>query len=454
MLISNHFSRKSFMMKKKLLYIVLMLIITTSGCVKLDYENPNGPTDTQVLTSREGLLTLSVGMKQYYATTGLQNLLINPGVTARELKGITTFTNVLELEAGGTALPTFNGNVLGVWSSMLRTMGMAEDLLNNADAVLETDIATRTGIIAFASLFKAMAIGGLATGFEQFPIETVEEGGATFVTRQVALEAAVKLLDDAAAALAGTPPSAEFTTRVVAPDMVLIDCINAYRARLNMMLGKYAESLAAANLVNLNSKSQFVYNTQSPNPVYQQVVVAINYKPRENFGLPSALVESGDARLKFYLDTPNVTVGGEVLKRLKGFFDDITKPIPVYLPDEVRLLKAEAIIRSGGSLGDALVQINAVRTQVSGDPFGVNASLPAYAGPVTSADLLLEVYRQRSAELFLQGVRLEDSRRFARPAPPANVNPVPATFERNRNFYPYPDQERLTNPNTPQDPQI
>jgi starch-binding outer membrane protein, SusD/RagB family len=441
-------------MKKSLLYMFLVLLTMVTACVKLDYENPNGPTDTQVLSSREGLITLAVGMKQFYATSGLQSLLITPGVTARELKGITTFTNVLELEAGGTALPTFNGNVLGVWSNMLRTMGMAEDILNNADEVLATDNATRSGMVAFAGLFKAMSITGLATAFEQFPIETDEAGAATFVTRQAALEAAVKLLDDALTGLTATPPSAEFTTRVAGTDMVLVDCINVYRARINMMLGKYAESLAAANAVNLATKSQFIYNTQSPNPVYQQVQVAINYKPRANFGLPSTLVDPNDGRLAFYFSTPDVSVGGETLKTLKGFFDDIAKPIPVYLPDEVRLLKAEAILRSGGPLADALIQINAVRTQVSGDPFGVNANLPAYAGPVTRDALLLEVYSQRSAELFLQGLRMEDSRRFGRPVPPVNVNPVPNTLERNRNFYPYPDQERLTNRNTPLDPTI
>jgi hypothetical protein len=73
---------------------------------------------------------------------------------------------------------------------------------------------------------------------------------------------------------------------------------------------------------------------------------------------------------------------------------------------------------------------------------------------MTAPELLVEVYRQRCAELFLSGLRLEDSRRFGRPAPPTNVNPVPVTFERNRNFYPYPDQERLINPNTPADPVI
>ncbi len=97
---------------------------------------------------------------------------------------------------------------------------------------------------------------------------------------------------------------------------------------------------------------------------------------------------------------------------------------------------------------DALTQINLVRTQTAGDPFGVNAGLPPYSGPVTQADLLLEVYKQRCAELYLSGQRLEDSRRFNRPFSPENLT------ERNRNFYPYPDQERVNNPNTPPDPVI
>jgi starch-binding outer membrane protein, SusD/RagB family len=441
-------------MKKQFIYIFTTIVVLAAGCTKLDFKNINAPTIDQVLTTREGLITLSIGMKQYYSTNGLQTLLLTPGTTAREVKGITTFTNILEIEAGGTALPTFNGNVLGVWRSMLRTMSMAEDLISNAPVVLESDINTQTGIVAFGKLFKAMSIAGLATSFEQLPVQTDETGNASFVTRVAGLQEAVKLLDEAITAIGATPPSAEFNTRVLGADIVFADVINAYRARYNMMLGNYAAALAAANAVNLATKSQFVYSDQSPNPVYQQVAVSANYRPRADFGLPAGFVDPADGRLSFYLSTPDAVVGGETLKTLKGFFDAINKAIPFYLPDEMRLLKAEALIRSNGSIPNAIVEINAVRTQSSGDPFGVHANLPVYAGAITPDALLLEIYRQRSAELFLQGLRLEDSRRFARPAPPTNVNPVPVTFERNRNFYPYPDQERLTNPNTPTDPAI
>jgi len=170
--------------------------------------------------------------------------------------------------------------------------------------------------------------------------------------------------------------------------------------------------------------------------------------PRDNFGLPANLYYAGDQRYNFYFNGIKTVVGGEVTVGLTGFAASQTTPIPVYLTDEIKLIKAEAILRLNGSLSDALAQINAVRTQVSGDPFGVNAGLPPYAGEVTSDALLLEVYKQRCAELYLSGLKWEDTRRFNRPAPPADLS------ERNRIFYPYPDQERLNNPNTPEDPAI
>jgi len=54
---------------------------------------------------------------------------------------------------------------------------------------------------------------------------------------------------------------------------------------------------------------------------------------------------------------------------------------------------------------------------------------------------LTELYRQRSIELFMSGLRLEGIRRFNRP-----------DAERKRNFFPYPFRERDNNPNTPLDP--
>ncbi|MFT4031095.1 MAG: RagB/SusD family nutrient uptake outer membrane protein [Siphonobacter sp.] len=434
-------------MMKSIRLLILVAAWSVTGC-KMDITNPNGPTDAQVLTTRDGMITLSIGMRQFYSTSALESLLLAPGATTREIKGITTFTNVLEIEAGGTALPTNNANVLNYWLRMYRVMGMAEDLMANAPTVLVNDVAMQNGIVAHANLFKAMALGGLAMAFEQLPLQTDKSGQATFSDRKAALTEAIQLLDNAAALVKTSPPSASFISSVTGSDFDLVNTIHAYQARYNLWAGNYAAAIEAANAVDLSAKSQFVYSTQSANPIYQQIQISANFAPRANFGLPASLVEPDDQRLAFYLTTPDKVVDGETLKTLKGFFSAIDTPIPVYMPDEIRLIRAEAIVRSNGDLASAVSDINAVRTQQSGDIFGVNAGLSAYSGAVTSDALLLEIYKQRGAELFLSGQRLEDSRRFNRPAPPTYMT------ERTRNFYPYPDQERLTNPNTPVDPAI
>ena len=50
--------------------------------------------------------------------------------------------------------------------------------------------------------------------------------------------------------------------------------------------------------------------------------------------------------------------------------------------------------------------------------------------------------------MYLFGLKIEDSRRFNRPAAGT------PNAERSRNFYPYPQQERDGNPNTPDNPTL
>ena len=142
------------------------------------------------------------------------------------------------------------------------------------------------------------------------------------------------------------------------------------------------------------------------------------------------------------------------IEDLAGFFDEEsgTESIPIYLPDEMNLIIAEANLRkSSTDLSAAVEAINAVRTD-NDDIFGVNANIGEYAGDMSIDALLDEVYLNRRLELFLTGTSLEDSRRFGRPEP----SPSAKVFsdERNRNFYPYPNTERDNNSNTPPDPSI
>ena len=428
-------------------YLLPVMVLFVSSC-ELDQTNPNSATDEQVLNTREGIVALSIGIRQNYSTNGLSSAMLAPTVTAREMKGIATFTNTLELEAGGTALPSANGIILSYWSSMQRQMQMSENLIASAPAVGGIEPGLLSGIMAQAYLFKAMALANLATTFEQANLNSSTSEPVAFVPRAQVFAEALRLIGLGIAGINTTAPSASFTTLVAGPDFDIRNTLYAMQARINLMAGNYTQALASANLVDLTKKSSFTYTTLSPNPLYTIYNVTKSYRPRENYGLPAGLYEADDKRLAFYFTTPRNVINADAVVTLAGFAAAQTTPIPVYLPDEIKLIKAEATLRTDGSLLTALGLINEVRTQVSGDLFGVNAGLPAYAGAVTKDALLLEVYKQRSAELYLSGLKWDDTRRFNRPAPPADNS------ERNRIFYPYPDQERINNKNTPADPAI
>jgi hypothetical protein len=434
-------------MKIKYKILTMVMLALASSC-KLDQVNPNAAAGEQVLTTREGIIALSIGLRQFYSTTGLSSIILAPSTTSREMKGFATFTTVLELEAGGTALPTANAGILNYWSAMQREITMCDNVITNAPQISSIEPTLLSGIMAQAYLFKAMALSELAMAFPQANLNTSTTAPVTFVPREQVFAEALRLLDLGVAAVKANTPSASFNTLVTGTDFNLINTLYAMEARISLMAGNYQKALDNANLVDLTRTSNFTFTTQSPNPLYTLFNVTKSYVPRDNFGLPVALYNTDDQRYKFYFNGVKSTIGGEITVGLTGFAASPTTPIPVYLVDEIKLIKAEATLRLNGSVTDALAQINAVRTQASGDLNGVNAGLPAYSGAVTPDALLLEVYKQRCAELYLSGLKWEDTRRFNRPAPPADLT------ERNRIFYPYPDQERLNNPNTPADPAI
>jgi hypothetical protein len=114
------------------------------------------------------------------------------------------------------------------------------------------------------------------------------------------------------------------------------------------------------------------------------------------------------------------------------------------LPDEVRLIRAECLLRqSTPDAAAAKTIIDAILQQApASDPLGVGANIAAgYTGTVDVPSLLDEVYRNRCIELFMSTNKMEDIRRFGRP-----------NSETKRKNFPYPFRERDNNPNTPTDP--
>ncbi len=424
--------------------LILMLFISTSGC-NLDIPNPNQASEDQVLGNSAGVVALAIGMQRAYASDNVDAYVRHTAITSREFAANTTFANLLQLEDGLNLLLGENTAISAIWNNSYRVIGMANDLVANAPNV-PLAAGTRSGIIALAQLYKGMCLGFLAQTFEQVPMDVQADGQAAFSPRADVFAEAIGLLDAALQTITATPVSSEFESNIQGSGFDLINTIHAYRARFNLFAGNYQAATDAANAVDPSATSVYSYDSQNQNPIWDQVFTLDDYAPRDNFG--STLTDPADGRLAFYL-VPNERLSDPndfPIDDLAGFWNSSTSSIPAYLPGEMPLIRAEALVMMGNT-GAAVTEIDAIRTKTAAlDAFGIGANLLPYSGSTDNASLLQEIFVQRRAELFLNGTGLEDSRRLGQPGPSSDL------FQRNRNFYPYPDEEKQNNRNTPADP--
>jgi hypothetical protein len=435
---------------KKVTYLFLGLVIFAGFGCKKEYINPNAPTQEQVFNSVDGMTRLVVGLKLRFAANTLGSAPIYTSISASALTTREVVVNnagsadYAQLENGGSNVSPNNGFVGGLWGNTNVINSEAQKLIDNSVNI--ADVNYKNAVKIYGNLYKAMSLGTLAQFFEKLPINTGVN--AAYSTRVEALTKAVQLLDEAFTLFGSTTIPAAFTA-AVGSEIDLRNTLLALSARYNNMLGNNDAAIAKAAAVDLTKKSVFVYSNTNPNPIYRSIVTqaANTFSPKANFGLTGTLTpDPADKRIPFYL-TKNATNG-------HGFFKDDATPIPIYLPGEMLLIQAEAYARKNDFV-NAKVFLDKVLTKTAAqDAFGVGAELPAYAGALNQASLLFEIYKNRAIELYMSGMKLEDNRRFGRPAPPLNVNPVPLTFERTRNYFPYPQQERDGNLNTPADPAI
>jgi hypothetical protein len=440
---------------------LLALLVVPVSC-DLSPTNENNPTEAQTLSTAEGIRALAVGMQEFYATDAL-NATIPRGVaiTSREIAINNTFSNLVEMEAGGDNLSTSNANVEALWSDNYRVVRMAEDLIENAPQV-NLSAGTQSGIIATAHVFKALSLGNIALAFEQAPVTTDLSGTAPFEPRQEVLQEAITLLNDALSTLDSTAPSGDFASNILSiavsdnatPVEGLRNTIHAYRARFNLLAGNDQAAIDAANQVDPAIQTTFSYNDQSQNPYWQELVQSGDLALRDSLG--SDLIEPGDARIDFFTDPSDATStpNGLEIEAPAGFFATASTPVPLFVPDEMILIRAEAKLNQGDPLGEVVSTVDSVRTDLGPSPFGIKAGLPPYSEtgrPMTEAALQTEILRQRRAELYLQGLALADSRRLGLQV---SDREDPSFSERARNFYPYPDQESRNNPNTPESPEF
>lgn len=429
-------------MKKIFNIFLLSTLLIGAGCKK-EYRNPNAPTQEDVFSSTDGMTRVIVGIKNRFAVNSLGAASIYQAISASGLSTKELFVqnagnaDLAQLENGGNNLAPNNGVIGSLWATTNIVNSEAQKLISGSANV--GDINLKNAIRIYGHLYKAMALGTMAAFWEKVPVNNGEN--AAYGTRVEALTQAVQLLDQASALLASTTIPASFTSAVGA-EIDLKNTLLALSARYNMMLLNNDAAIAKASAVDLTKKSTFFYNNVNPNPVFRSGVTTANvYGIKADFGLSGVLLpDANDKRRTFHL-VKNAANGS-------GFFQNDATSIPIYQPGEMLLILAEANARKSQFNTAKTFLDQVLQKTAAQDAFGVGAELPAYPGPLTQTDLLQEIYKNRCVELFLSGMKLEDSRRFNRPGPGATG------AERTRNFYPYPQQERDGNTNTPPDPTI
>lgn len=447
-------------MIKKLNIVLGIGILTASSFLvescSPEYVNPATASAEQLASNKEGLINLCVGIQRRYSfgrQSPVYSTITGSGFSTFELRILNTGnTDEANLATGKASVDGSNAVVGQLWNQSFLTIKECNLVLSSLDKV--ADAGTRSGIQGYGAIFKALSLGNLATFFEKSPKNIAAVGGtASFVDRKEVLQEAISILETAAKQVESAAVSAEFKGKVPA-GIDVQNTIYALLARYNNMLGNNDNALAWVAKVDLTKKSYFNYDAVSPNPIAFVAITNVNvYQPRTmQFGLPTALVpETGDARVAFYLRNASSTATADP-RGNAPFFNANTSQLPIYLPGEMTLIKAEALARKN-QLVDAVTEINKIRKKTAAqDAWGVGAALTTDFAATTQADVLQEIYRQRCIELFMSGLKLEDARRFSRNMPVKDA--VDANDETNRVFYPYPFSERDNNTGTPTDPTI
>lgn len=424
------------------MWMMAVLAVSLVTSCKKNFTDPNRATSDKVFASPSGLTGVSVGLQRVYSlgrASSLYNVISINGFVTKELRLLNPGNlPEFQLSTGGSTVDGTNTMLAGLWTSSNKIIFDADLVISNAANL--ADKGTASGLIGYASIFKALSIGNMAMFWEQVPVGT--GSSVTFITRQNGFLKAVEVIDNALTTINTNAISPNFTSKIPA-GIDIVNTLNALKARYLLFAGNYTQALTAANLVDLTKKSTLNFEAANPNPIYDVAGSNFNvYQPIDStMGLLGSLQpDLADKRVPFYM-----VLSGSSASRflMKGFADATTSAYPIYYPGEITLIKAECYARQNTpDLVNALVELNKVVTKkAADDALGIGADLPLLVGPLTQAQVLDQIYRNRCIELYMSGLKLEDMRRFGR-----------ATSERTRNFMPYPFRERDNNPNTPPDP--
>ena len=416
-----------------------------AGC-SLNLDNPNSPTESQVTSNVDGVIALATGLQGRFATS-YGNFAYTAGLVTDEFASTSAaLISISDAEQG--AVPSGTAIADNVFNSVYRTVRTADDLLTGSTALADQiDAGTRSGLRGLAYAMKAEALGEALQSYQRIPIHTLGVTAPEYASRAEALPYIRALLDSAASEITTTAPSTFFNTSILTPGVNLPNMIQLFRARYARIANDDATALAAANAVSRTGAaalSLLQFPAPAVNPFAAVTGGTQGIAPRRQWRLSMA---PQDQRFSYFV-IPSTTLTGRVGALLDPWsrYASPQAPLPVYMPDEALLIKAEALTNQN-QLAAAQAALDSVRTDCTGgrgldDP---KACLPPLGSQLTQSQLLAEIYSQRRYELFATGSRWEDVRRRSAIRGPTSAPAVPTDGQ--RCWLPYALGDRNANPN-------
>lgn len=411
--------------------------VVLGGC-DLDVTNPNSPTEEAVITDVNGVVALGVGIQGQFAQS-IEDWVVTGalatdewGTRTRSLLSYQSMFTGQNFENTYTLVATPYQNIYAIVKS-------ANTLLS-ASGNLGLGPAFQAGINAHARLFKAMALGMGVMQYEHLAPD-VAVGGAVLLPRADVRDTVLALLESARTELASFTDAdlSAFTSRVMGSGVNLRATIDAMLARYYLQDEQYQKAIDAATRVSPTVLSTLAYPAPTTNPIWG-LAINIDYVGGTYNFVNAA--EPGDRRPAYWLQTTTAPVAGnpgDSLSYTLKKYGTQNEAFPLWLPDEMKLIQAEAYARLN-NLPQARTLINQVRTQASSPVDEPVAGLPA----LTDAQLpdlntvLRQIGYERRYELFQQALRWEDTRR------------LPITSSVTFPFLPLPSTECRDNPNAKQ----
>ncbi len=402
----------------------LALAVLASGCdlVGLDDDpNPNGLSLEEILAdpSEARLSNAAVGVETS-ARTGLGTYLVSVGVIGREYWRVSPSEPRFTTDLLGKSEATLNDNTFYIttpWAARYGTIRNANTLLLGLDANQTLSDAEKAGGRGFARTWIAYQyLLNLNLTFEnglRF-IEPGDDAAGPIVGYGESLDRIAALLDQAASDLNGGTfffPTSLVRDVPAAPvdygqiNRALAARVDAYREDWQGVLDALDDSFVGA-AAPLTVGAYHVFSTAAgdiQNPFF--------------FPLDGG----GDGVLAHPSFVADIAPGDERIGKVEArteprTFDDLTSafdvdvyetptsPVPVVRNAELLLLRAEANAQLGNAAA-AVADLDVIRTAAGLDP---------YAGPTDTAALIDEVLRQRRYELYAEGHRWIDARRYGR----------------------------------------